>query len=172
MAVSMYTISAPIFVQILEALSNVISKAQAHCEEKKLDESYFINNRFYPDMFPFVRQVRSTCDHAVNACARIAGVEAPTFANDEKTFDDLKARIAKAVEFVKTIKSEQIDGQEDKEIVFTLPSGERRFTGQTMLLNFTFPNFYFHATTAYDLLRHCGVVIGKRDFMGTPWKPE
>ncbi len=172
MAVSMYTISAPIFVQILSALSNVVDKAKTHCETKKLDENFFLNNRLYPDMFPFVRQVRSACDHAVTACARISGTEAPTFANDENSFEDLKARIAAAVAFVKTIKPEQMDGQEDKEIVFTLPSGERRFTGQTMLLNFTLPNFYFHATTAYDLLRHCGVEIGKRDFMGTPWKPE
>lgn len=172
MAVTMYTISAPIFVQILEALSNVIGKAQAHCEEKKLDESFFMTNRLYPDMFPFLRQVRSACDHAVNACARVTDVEAPTFANDEKTFDDLKVRIAATVEFVKSIKPEQMEGQEEKEIVFTLPSGERRFTGQAMLLNFTMPNFYFHATTAYDLLRHTGVTVGKRDFMGTPWKPE
>ena len=171
MAVSMYTISAPVFVQILEALSNVIGKAQAHCEENKLDASFFITDRFYPNMFPFLRQVRAVCDHAVNACARIADVEAPTFANDEKTLEDLQARIATTVEFVKSIKPEQMDGREDKEIVFSLPSGERRFTGQAMLLNFTMPNFYFHATTAYDLLRHRGVVIGKRDFMGTPWQP-
>ena len=172
MAVNMYTISVPIFVQILEALGNVIDKAKAHCEAKKLDEAFFINNRFYPDMFPFVRQVRSACDHAVNACGRVAGVELPSFANDENSFDDLKERIAKAVAFVKSVKPEQMNGQEDKEIVFKLPSGERRFTGQTMLLNFTMPNFYFHATTAYDLLRHCGIELGKRDFMGTPWKPE
>lgn len=172
MAVSMYTISVPVFVQILNALANVVDKAKTHCEARKLDEAFFLNNRLYPDMFPFVRQVRSACDHAVAASARIADIEAPTFANDEKSLEDLRQRIIAAVDFVKTVRPEQMDGREDKEIVFTLPSGERRFTGQTMLLNFTLPNFYFHATTAYDLLRHCGVEIGKRDFMGTPWKPE
>jgi uncharacterized protein len=172
MAVSMYTISAPVFVQILEALSNVLGKAKKHCEENKLDESFFMSDRFYPNMFPLVRQVRAACDHALNACARIADAEGPAFANEEKTLADLQERIATTVAFVKSIKPEQMDGREDKEIVFTLPSGERRFTGQAMLLNFTMPNFYFHATTAYDLLRHRGVVVGKRDFMGTPWKPE
>lgn len=172
MAVNMYTISVPIFVQTLEALSNVIGKARAQCEAKKLDEAFLVNNRFYPDMFPFLRQVRSACDHAVAACSRIAGIEAPSFANTESSFEDLQARIAATVDFVKSVSPEQMIGQEDREIVFTLPSGERRFTGETMLLNFTLPNFYFHATTAYDLLRHCGIEVGKRDFMGTPWKPQ
>ena len=171
MTVNMYSISVPVFVQILKALSNVIGKAQTHCEENKLEESFFLTDRFYPNMFPFLRQVRAACDHAVNVCARVAGAEAPAFANDEKSLEDLKSRIATTVEFVKSIRPEDMNGQEDKEIVFTLPSGERRFTGQTMLLNFTMPNFYFHATTAYDLLRHRGIVIGKRDFMGTPWQP-
>lgn len=170
MAVSMYSVSVPIFTQYLGALSNLIEKTEAHCAEKKLDEDYFLTMRFYPNMFPFVRQVRSACDHAVNACGRVAGVDLPTFTNDENSLADLRGRIAKAIEFVNTITAEQLDGQEEKEIVFNLPSGERRFTGQTMMLNFSLPNFYFHCTTAYDLLRHSGVEIGKRDFMGVPAK--
>ena len=168
MAVSMYTASAPIFVQYMTGLSAVLDKAKAHCEAKKLDESYFMNMRFYPDMFPFVRQVRQVAEHAISACGRVAGVELPKFDNNEASFDDLKARLAKAIEFVKSIRPEQMNGKEDAEIKITFPSGERVFTGQTLLLNFSLPNFYFHATTAYDLLRHNGIEIGKRDFMSTP----
>ncbi len=168
MSVSMYTVSAPIFIQFLTALSGVLDKAQAHIDAKKLDESFFMGMRIYPDMHNFTRQVRASCDHAVNACARIAGVELPAFENNETTIAQLKARIEKAIAFVRTIKPEQIDGMEEKEIVVKFASGERRFTGQSMLINFSLPNFYFHTTTAYDILRHCGVEIGKRDFMGTP----
>lgn len=168
MTVSMYKVSAPIFLQFLTALSGVLDKAQAHIEAKKLDESFIMGMRIYPDMHNFTRQVRASCDHAVNACARIAGVELPAFENNETTIADLKKRIEKALAFVGSIKPEQIDGTEDKEIVVKFGSGERRFTGQTMLLNFSLPNFYFHTTTAYAILRHCGVDVGKRDFMGTP----
>lgn len=168
MSVSMYTVSAPIFIQFLTGLSGVLDKAQAHIDAKKLDESFFMGMRLYPDMHNFTRQVRASCDHAVNACARIAGVELPTFENNETTIAQLKARIDKAIAFVRTMKPAQLDGMEDKEIVVKFASGERRFTGQTMLINFSLPNFYFHTTTAYDILRHCGVDVGKRDFMGTP----
>lgn len=168
MSVSMYTASAPIFVQFLTSMSAVLDKAKAHCEAKKIDPNYILNMRLYPDMFPFVRQVRAVADHAVNACGRIAGVELPTFENKEDTFDELKERLQTAIEFVKSIKPEQLDGQEGREIVIRFPSGERHFTGQTLLLNFSLPNFYFHATTAYGILRHCGVEVGKRDFLGQP----
>lgn len=168
MAVSMYTASVPIFVQYLTALSSVLDKAEAHCEAKKLDQSYFMALRFYPDMFPFVRQVRAATDHALNACARPAGLDLPKFENNEASFADLKKRIATVIEFIKVIKPEQLDGQDGREITITFPSGERRFTGQSLLQNFALPNFYFHAATAYDLLRHNGVELSKRDFMGTP----
>jgi hypothetical protein len=168
MAISMYKSSVPIFVQYLTALSAVLDKATAHVEAKKLDPAAFLNMRLFPDMFPLVRQVRAATDHAMSACGRCAGIEPPTFANDEASFADLKARIAKAIDFIKTIKPEQIDGSEDREITIKFPSGERKFTGQGLLLNFCLPNFYFHATTAYDILRHGGVEVGKRDFMGTP----
>lgn len=169
MTVSMYKISVPIFMQFLGSLSAVLDKAAAHCEAKKIDPSVLVNMRLSPDMFPLLRQVRAATDHAVNATARLAGVEPPTFANTEVTFPELKERLAKAIDFVKGFRPDQIDGTEDKAIKITFPSGATRdFTGQSLLLNNSLPNFYFHCTTAYDILRHCGVELGKRDFMGTP----
>jgi hypothetical protein len=168
MAVSLYTVSAPIFVQMLQSMSAILDKASAHIETHKLDPSFFMNMRLYPDMFPFVRQVRAVSDHAVGGVGRLAGVELPAFQGNETTIAELQARIARAIDFIKSIKREQVDGQEEREIVLKFASGERKFTGQGYLLNFALPNFYFHHATAYDILRHCGVVIGKRDFMGTP----
>jgi hypothetical protein len=116
-----------------------------------------------------VRQVRAATDHATNACGKLADAAPPSFSNNEASIPELKDRIAKTIEFIKTLKPAQIDGTEDKQITFVFPNGNKReFTGQGLLLNFCLPNFYFHATTAYDILRHCGVEIGKRDFMGSP----
>ena len=169
MSISMYKASAPIFVQFLTSLSNVLDKAAAHVEAKKIDPSALIDARLFPDMFPLARQVRSATDHANSACGRLAGVEPPKFDNKETTIAELKERIGKTVDFIRGLKPEQIDGTEDKQITFTFPSGAtREFTGQSLLLNFCLPNFYFHATTAYDILRHNGVEVAKRDFMGTP----
>lgn len=169
MTVSMYTISVPIFVQFLTSLSGCLDKAASHCEAKKIDPAALLNARLFPDMYPLVRQVRAATDHAVNATARLAGAEPLTFANDEASFPDLKARLTKALDFVRGFKPAQIDGSEDKAIKITFPSGATRdFTGQSLLLNTSLPNFYFHCTTAYDILRHCGVELAKRDFMGTP----
>ena len=169
MTVSMYKISVPIFVQFLTSLSTVVDKAAAHCEAKKLDPAALLNARLFPDMFPFARQVRAATDHAVNATARLAGAEPPSLPAAEGSFADLKERLDKAIGFVKNFKAAQIDGTEDKAIKITFPSGATRdFTGQSLLLGNALPNFYFHCTTAYDILRHCGVELGKRDFMGTP----
>jgi uncharacterized protein len=169
MTVSMYKISVPIFVQFLTSLSSVLDKAAAYCEAKKIEHSALLNARLFPDMFPLARQVRAATDHAVNATARLAGVDPPAFANTETSFAELKQRIDKAVAFVKDFKAAQIDGTEEKAIKITFPSGATRdFTGQSLLLNNSLPNFYFHCTTAYDILRVCGVELGKRDFMGTP----
>jgi uncharacterized protein len=169
MTVSMYKISVPIFVQFLTSLSAMLDKAGAYCEAKKIEPSALLNARLFPDMFPFARQVRAATDHAVNATARLAGVEPPTLANTEASFAELKQRVDKAIAFVKEFKAAQIDGSEDKAIKITFPSGATRdFTGQSLLLNNSLPNFYFHCTTAYDILRHSGVELGKRDFMGTP----
>ena len=168
MTISMSKVSAPVFVQFLTALSAVLDKAAAHAEAKKIDPAVLLDTRLTPDMFPLVRQVRAATDHAVNCCGRIAGVELPTFTNTEATIPELKDRIAKAVAFIRSIPASKLDGQEDKEIVIKMGANERKFTGQTLLLNSALPNFYFHATTAYDILRECGVEVGTRDFMGTP----
>ena len=168
MTISMYKISVPIFVQFLTSLSAVLDKAAAFAEAKKVEPSVLLNTRLSPDMFPLVRQVRAATDHAVNACGRLASVDLPTFANTEASIPELKERVAKAIEFLKGLKPGQIDGSEEKAIKITFPSGVREFTGQSLLLNNSLPNFYFHCTTAYDILRHCGVELGKRDFMGTP----
>jgi uncharacterized protein len=169
MTVSLYKISVPIFVQFLTSLSAVLDKAAAFAEAKKVDPSVLLNTRLAPDMFPLGRQVRAATDHAINACGRLAGAELPTFSNNEASIPELKERIAKTIDFLKSLKPAQIDGTEGKEIKITFPSGAtREFTGQSLLLNNSLPNFYFHCATAYDILRQCGVLLGKRDFMGTP----
>jgi len=169
MTISMYKASVPLFVQFLTSLSAILDKAAAHAEAKKIDPAVLLNMRLYPDMFHLARQVGEANRHAVSACARLAAVEPPVFPTTEPSIPELKERIAKAIDFIKSFKPAQIDGTDDKEIVIKFPSGaERKFTGQSLLLNFSLPNFYFHVTTAFDILRHCGVEIGKRDFMGTP----
>jgi hypothetical protein len=171
MTVSMYKISVPIFVQYLTSLSAVLDKAAAFAEAKKVEPSVLLETRLAPDMFPLVRQVRAATDHAVNAGGRLAGVDLPTFSNTEATIPEVQDRIAKCIDFLKGLKPDAIDGTEDKEIKIVFPSGAtREFTGQALLLNNSLPNFYFHCSTAYDILRHCGVELGKRDFMGTPVK--
>jgi hypothetical protein len=168
-AISMYKISVPIFVQFLTSLSAVLDKTAAYAEAKKVEPSVLLNTRLAPDMFPLGRQVRAATDHAINAGGRLAGVALPELPNADATIPELKDRIAKTIDFLKGLKPAQIDGSEDKEIKITFPSGAvREFTGQSLLLNNSLPNFYFHCTTAYDILRHCGIELGKRDFMGTP----
>ena len=169
MTISMYKASVPVFVQFLTSLSAVLDKAAAYAEAKKVEPAVLLNTRLAPDMFPLVRQVRAATDHAINACGRLAGADMPSFANAETTIPELKDRIAKTIDFLKGLKPAQIDGSEDKAIKITFPSGAtREFTGQSLLLTNSLPNFYFHCATAYDILRHCGIELGKRDFMGTP----
>jgi hypothetical protein len=169
MTISMYKASVPVFVQFLTSLSAVLDKAAAYAEAKKVEPAVLLNTRLAPDMFPLVRQVRAATDHAINACARLAGADMPSFSNTETTIPELKDRIAKTIDFLKGFKPAQIDGSEDKAIKITFPSGAtREFTGQSLLLTNSLPNFYFHCTTAYDILRQCGIELGKRDFMGTP----
>ena len=168
MSISMYKASVPIFVQFLSALSGILDKAAAYSETKKCDATVLTGMRLAPDMHPLAWQVRSTTNHAVRACSLIAGVTAPELGDNQSTVSELKERIATTIDFVKSIKPEQMDGQEDKEIVLKFGANEFKFTGLTFLLNFCLPNFYFHAATSYDILRHAGVDLGKRDFMGTP----
>jgi uncharacterized protein len=168
MTVSMYQASAPRFANTLKNLSAMLDKAQAHCEAKKIDPLVLTGARLYPDMFAFARQVQVACDTAKGAMARLAAVEIPKHEDTEKTFEELKARIAKTVSFIEAFKPAQVDGTEDKELVIKLGPREVQWKGMQYLLGFALPNFYFHAATAYDILRHNGVELVKRDFIGNP----
>jgi hypothetical protein len=168
MTISMYQASVPRFVNTLKNLSAILDKAQAHAEAKKVQPSVLLNCRLYPDMFPMKRQVQVACDTAKGAVARLAGVEVPKHEDTEETFAELKARIDKTIAFVETIKAAQIDGGEDKNIHLKLGSREVDWKGMQYLLGYALPNFYFHVVTAYDILRHNGVEVAKRDYIGNP----
>jgi len=168
MNLSMYQASAPRFVNMLTNLSAFLDKAQAHVEARKIDPAALTEARLFPDMFPLKRQVQVACDTAKGAVARLAGVEVPKHEDTEQTLAELKARIAKTIDFIKTLKPTQIEGSEDKEIALKLGGREVKFTGIQYLLGHATPNFYFHVTTAYDILRHNGVELAKRDFIGNP----
>ena len=167
MTISLYAASVPVFQQMLNALSNNLSKAEAHASAKNIDPNALLQARLYPDMFPLVRQVQIAVDFAKGVSARLAEVELPKYDDTETTFAELQALIAKVLAFIGEIKPEQIDGKEGIEIV-TRPGTpkEKRFTGQAYLLSYGLPQFFFHVTTAYALLRHNGVEVGKRDYMG------
>ncbi len=168
MSISMYQASAPRFANTLNNLSAILDKAQAHADAKKIDPTVFTADRLSPDMLPLARQVQIACDNAKGAVARLAGADIPKHEDTEQTFIELKARIANTVAFVQSIRPSSIDGSEDKEIVLKLGPTEVKFKGMQYLLGFALPNFYFHVVTAYDILRHDGVDIGKRDYIGTP----
>ncbi len=170
MPVSMYSVSVPIFIQHLLALSGVLDKAAAFAEAKKVDPAVLLNMRLYPDMYPMARQVQEASKHAARVSGYLAGVETPTLPSAAATIPELKLLISTVVDFLKSLNPSQIDGSENKEIKIKGSSGERVYVGQSLLLNHSLPNFYFHCTTAYDLLRHAGVDLVKRDFMGTPVK--
>ena len=167
MSLSMYQAAIPEFVQMLNSLPAILDKAEAHAGSRKIDPEVLLNYRLAPDMLPFVRQIQIAADLAKGAAARLAGVEVPKHDDTEKTFADLKARLAKTVAFVQSFRPNEIDGSEDREINLTLGEHKMSFKGQPYLVHFVLPNFYFHCTTAYDILRHCGVELGKRDFIGT-----
>lgn len=166
MALSMHQISLPVFVRHLNGLAGCMKKAQALYAEKKYDESALLGYRFYPDMFNFTRQVQAATDHAKICAALLAGLEAPKYEDNEKSLADLIARVEKTIAWLNTIKPEQIEGSEGKAVTLKMRDRELNFKGVELLLNRSMPNFFFHATTAYDILRHNGVEIGKRDFMG------
>jgi uncharacterized protein len=167
MSFSMYQAAVPPVVQILASISAILDKAAAHCAARKIDPAALITFRLFPDMFPLSRQVQIMTDQAKGMAARLAGVEVPSYADTETTFDELKARIARAAAFVKGFTPAQIDGSEDRPIVIKAGGNELNFTGRQYLTSFVLPNFYFHAATTYDMLRHCGVELGKRDFIGS-----
>jgi hypothetical protein len=166
MTISMYQASVPVFIRQLTNLAAILKKAEAHAEAKKIEPAVFINARLAPDMYALARQVQIASDSAKGCAARLAGIEVPSYADTETTFAELQARIAKTVDFLKGIKPDQIDGSEDREVVLKMRSGEITFRGQPYLLDFAMPNLYFHCTTAYAILRHNGVEIGKMDYLG------
>jgi len=168
MSISMYQASVPRFVNILGNLSNILDKAQAFVDAKKLDATTLTNYRLFPDMLPMAKQVQIACDTAKGVVARLSGVEAPVYEDNEQTLADLKARIAKTIAFIKTMTPAQIDGTEDKAIVTKRGDKETHYKGMQFLLGHAVPNFYFHVTTTYNILRHNGIEIGKRDYLGNP----
>ena len=166
MSISMYQASAPRFARLLRNLSAILAKAQAHVEARKLDAAALTGYRLFPDMFPLTRQVQIACDQAKGAVARLAGVEPPKHEDTEQNFADLQARIAKTLDYVESLKAAQIDGSETREVVLKQRAGELRLNGLDYLFSHAYPNFYFHVTTAYNILRHNGVELGKKDFVG------
>ncbi|TFW16519.1 DUF1993 domain-containing protein [Massilia arenosa] len=167
MSFSMYSASVPVFKQILTSLSSILQKAEAHCTERKIDPAALLQARLYPDMFPMLRQVLIACDFAKGAAARLAGVEVPKYEDNEVSFADLQARIAKTIAFIESVPRADIEESAGRTITLTSGGTTREFVGQAYLVHYALAHFYFHATTAYDLLRHNGVEIGKKDFIGS-----
>lgn len=166
MTLSMYQASVPAFVQMLEALAGVLEKVEAHAAARKVEPTVLLGARLFPDMFPLSRQVQLASDFAKGATARLAGIDVPSYEDTEKTIPELKARLAKTIAFVTSIKREQIDGSETRDISLKVAGKQVTLKGQTYLVHFALPNFYFHLTTAYAILRHNGVELSKRDFVG------
>lgn len=166
MATELYDLTVPPFTRGLRALNGLLDKAVAHAEATGVDPESYLSLRIIDDMNPFVKQVQTACDSPKLCLARLSGVAAPVNDDSETTIADLKARIASTLDYLASIPREAVDGQEQKEVVLTFPGGEMKFLGQQYVTGFAIPNFYFHLTTAYDLLRGAGVPIGKRDYMG------
>jgi hypothetical protein len=168
MKISMYQASAPRFANALKNLSAILDKAQAHAEAKKIDPSVLGSLRLIADMFPLSRQVQIACDTAKGAVARLAGVDIPKHEDTEQTIAELKGRIAKTLDFLGSVPAAKIDGSEDREVVLKMRSGEQKYAGLQYLMGHAWPNFFFHVTTAYNILRANGIELGKRDFIGQP----
>jgi hypothetical protein len=167
MAISLYTASVPVFKQMLTSVSVILTKAEEHAAARNIEPSALLQYRLFPDMFPLTRQVQIAADFARGVCARLAGVDVPKYEDDEHGFADLQALIAKTLAFIEGFTPAQIDGKEEIEIV-TRPGTpkEKRFTGQSYLLGYGLPQFFFHVSVTYAILRHNGVEVGKRDYMG------
>ena len=167
MSLTMHNSSVPVFVRTFTSMLAWLDKAQAHAEARKFDTANYLGLRLAPDMLPFTRQIQIATDGAKGCVARLAGLEVPKWDDTEASLDDLRARIRKTLDYVQSIPAAQIDGSEQREILLPTRSGEpMRFTGEAYLKHFVLPNLYFHATTTYALLRHAGVEIGKKDFLG------
>jgi uncharacterized protein len=164
---SFYDAVVPAYLQMLNSLSGLLTKAEAHCEAKKIQPEVLLGARLYPDMLPLAKQIQLVCDHASRGCARLTHSEVPSTPDTEKTFGELKQRLAKTIDYVKSFKPAQFEGADTKDVTFpTGPNSSMTLKGQQFLSAFSFPNFYFHAVTAHGILRHSGVEIGKRDFLG------
>jgi hypothetical protein len=164
---SFYDATVPAFVQILGSLSGLLTKAEAHCEAKKIQPDVLLGARLYPDMLPLTKQIQMASDFAAKTCARLTGSEVPVTPDTEKTFGELKQRLAETVDYVNSFTPAQFDGGDAKDVTFPIgPNNSLTLKGQQFVSRFAFPNFYFHATTAHGILRHNGVEIGKRDFLG------
>ncbi|HUP90641.1 MAG TPA: DUF1993 domain-containing protein [Solimonas sp.] len=166
MSLTMSQASLPVFTRMLKNLRAILEKAATHAETRKFDPAALLGARLAPDMFALTRQVQIACDMAKSGAARLAGIEVPRFEDDETTVPELLARIDKTLAFVKSVPAEKIDGSETRDIAINTPRGQLNFKGQEFLLNFCLPNLYFHVATAYNLLRHNGVELGKQDFIG------
>jgi hypothetical protein len=164
--ISMHQASVPVFVRALNNLAAILEKAAAHAEAKKIDPAALINFRFYPDMLPLSKQIQIASDSAKGGVARLAGGEPPKYEDNETSFPDLVARLRKTVAYLESVKPEQVDGSEDRTVTWKTQTSTRSMQGMPYLLNHVTPNVYFHVTTAYAILRHCGVEIGKQDFLG------
>ncbi|MBV8048188.1 MAG: DUF1993 domain-containing protein [Paludibacterium sp.] len=165
MSFSMYDASVPVFKHMLCSMSAILRKAAAHAEAKKIAPEALLNARLFPDMYPLTRQVQIATDQAKGCVSRLAGVEIPSYEDTETTFDELQARIAKTLAYLDGLSPAQFDGSESRDITLTVRGEPMTFKGAHYLLQWVFPNFYFHLTTAYDILRHNGVEVGKRDFL-------
>jgi hypothetical protein len=167
MTFSMYSASVPVFKQILGSLSSIIDKAEAHAAAKKIEPAALLQARLYPDMFPFARQIQVAADFAKGASARLAGVEVPKYEDTEQTFAELKERIAKTIAFIDGLPQDGVEASAQRDITTGSGANIKQFKGQTYLVHYALPHFYFHATTAYAILRHNGVEVGKKDFIGS-----
>jgi hypothetical protein len=164
---SFYDATIPAFLQILNSLTGLLTKAEAHCKAKNIQPDVLLGARLYPDMYPLTRQIQTVSDFAAKTCARLTGSEVPSTPDTETTFDELKQRLARTIEYVKAFKPAQFDGAETRDVSFPAgPNKSMTLKGQQYLSNFALPNFYFHAAIAHGILRHSGVEIGKRDFLG------
>lgn len=167
MTVSLHAASVPVFNQLLGGLADVLKKAEAHAAERKIDPGAYLQSRLYPDMFPLLRQVQIACDFAKSVSARLAQADVPSWEDSEASFEDLQSRIARTQAFIASLDAANFEGAESRDIVLRPGTPkEKKLTGAAYLLNYGLPQFLFHVTTAYALLRHAGIEIGKRDFMG------
>jgi uncharacterized protein len=166
MANPTYDLMTSVFSKMLPNLKAIVAKGEADAEARKIDPQVFLQARLAPDMLPFVRQIQIATDQVKGGMGRLAGVEVPSWPDDEKSFPEVQARIDKALDYMRTFKPEQYEGAEARAVELKFPQGTLSFNGKDYLLNFVLPNFYFHMTTAYAILRHNGVPLGKRDFVG------